>query len=540
MRRRLFNRRVVLALAGVAAVTGCQPTQKLSPALPAVRLDASSVAGSLLDPAPSTLPATMPVIRMGTVGVEVTWVAVTRVPADLLDPLDAHAALVSAPLAGGPVLTSGRQIAAARFGEGAAVDAFVQRLLARADGPVAQIGHQVGVIVPDATTTFRLAADGADAGQAGRSVAISLYFPADAAWVPTDAEVDVAMKSLVGKLAASKGILSLLVPATTATTTPSTNPTTRPATTITATSPATTPSTTQSDASAGPTTRPLGSMTVTLEGFRDTPVANDDAPATRPSITTTPETAYLDGLRLDAGRRYAMAFPCRLGNTPWRGIVALIDIVPPPDDTEELADVQFGRPSATQPATQASVERTLMRAVDALRTTADPRPPLLFLATATRAAIAADAILIADRPLLDRLRSELLQYTKVHDAAADAVALGWQLDRSAVLALCDAQQAGTGPPELAAVLTVHGGEVGRHADAMADAAKNVGSAADLKARLIGENTIALEDNSPAARVRAFDWLKGQGRAPQGYDPLADAHARRAAINQSISTTQGTR
>lgn len=467
----------------MAVLGGCRQAQQASPALPAVRLESSSVLGALLETTPATSPTTGPALRVGTVGVEVTWVAVARLPADLLEPLDARATLVSAPLAGGPVLTSGRQTAAARFGDGDVVEQLFQRLIARTDGLVAQVGHQVGVVVPGSTTTFRLSA-AAEVKRPGRSVAISLNLP------PIENS-------------------------------PVTQPVSRPA----------------SQATTVPTA--VGDITVALEGFRDAVDIDEDAPATRPSIVTTPETAYLAGLPLSPGRRFALMLPSRFDTSPWRGIVAFIDVVDPPADATDLADAQFGRPSATQPATQPAVERTLMRAVDALRTTVDPRASLLYLATATRATIAADTILIAERPLLDRLRSELLQYTKEH-AAADAAALGWHLDRSAVLVLCDLQQANTLAPELATVLTVHGGEVGRHADAMADAAKSVGSAADLKARLVGENTIALEDNAPAARVRAFDWLKGQGRAPEGYDPLADARARRAAINQSISTTQGTR
>jgi hypothetical protein len=274
---------------------------------------------------------------------------------------------------------------------------------------------------------------------------------------------------------------------------------------------------------------------VTLQGFADTA---DATSATRPSVTT-PETAYLAGLPLQAGRHYALIVPCRFDGSPWRGVVALIDMIDAPVDSGDRVGGSLGRPPATGPSTLPAAERTLRRATDTLRTAKDPRASLLFLATATRATIAADATLVADAPMLDRLRTQVLQFTKDHDAA-DATALGWHLDRAAVLTLCDAAQAGTLAPELAAVLVLHGGEIGRHADAMAEAVKGVGSAADLNARLVGENTIALEDNSAATRVRAYDWLKAQGRAPADYDPLGDARERRAAINRAISTTQGTR
>lgn len=57
--------------------------------------------------------------------------------------------------------------------------------------------------------------------------------------------------------------------------------------------------------------------------------------------------------------------------------------------------------------------------------------------------------------------------------------------------------------------------------------------ADLRQRLLLENSIYLEDISPAARARAFDWLAVQGQAPQGYDPLASLAERRRVLNQIL-------
>ena len=43
------------------------------------------------------------------------------------------------------------------------------------------------------------------------------------------------------------------------------------------------------------------------------------------------------------------------------------------------------------------------------------------------------------------------------------------------------------------------------------------------------NRVALEDPSPAARVRAYDWLATQDVEIPGYDPLGLPAARRAAL-----------
>ena len=50
--------------------------------------------------------------------------------------------------------------------------------------------------------------------------------------------------------------------------------------------------------------------------------------------------------------------------------------------------------------------------------------------------------------------------------------------------------------------------------------------------MIVENRIYLEDNSPASRVRAYDWLKARGAAPKGFDPLANPRDRREALAAS--------
>jgi hypothetical protein len=54
---------------------------------------------------------------------------------------------------------------------------------------------------------------------------------------------------------------------------------------------------------------------------------------------------------------------------------------------------------------------------------------------------------------------------------------------------------------------------------------------DLYARIIAEQQIALEDNSPAVRVRAYDWLNERGAGPADYNPLGPARERRAAIDK---------
>ena len=88
------------------------------------------------------------------------------------------------------------------------------------------------------------------------------------------------------------------------------------------------------------------------------------------------------------------------------------------------------------------------------------------------------------------------------------------------------------PPELGAVLTDYAGEAGRHAGSIEQIISKLTDRKELDARLIVENKIYLEDNSPASRVRAFDWLKSRGQEPKGFDPLASPRDRREALAAS--------
>jgi len=110
--------------------------------------------------------------------------------------------------------------------------------------------------------------------------------------------------------------------------------------------------------------------------------------------------------------------------------------------------------------------------------------------------------------------------------------LAWILDRTAVRLLAGELDRESISPELEAILVRHAGEVARHPDLIkefADAAKN---RKDFHALGLEENRQFLKNVSPASRIRAHDWLTGQGAAIEGYDPLASADARRQALRRA--------
>lgn len=168
--------------------------------------------------------------------------------------------------------------------------------------------------------------------------------------------------------------------------------------------------------------------------------------------------------------------------------------------------------------------------VEALGDPARARAALLQLALRTGADIAAELALSCSESELATLcsnaRAALLPNL---DARLELDALGWRLERALLRGLAAQKEARALPYEIEGVLLRLTGELGRSAAALEDAAQTCASLAEFRARLAAENRIFLDDASAAARVRAFDWLAARGQAPAGYDPLAPAPTRRAAL-----------
>ena len=66
-------------------------------------------------------------------------------------------------------------------------------------------------------------------------------------------------------------------------------------------------------------------------------------------------------------------------------------------------------------------------------------------------------------------------------------------------------------PRAGGVLLAHTGEAGRNGSSMTEILSDLSDRKELDSRLVAENMQYLEDSSPAARIRSYDWLS----APQG-------------------------
>lgn len=105
----------------------------------------------------------------------------------------------------------------------------------------------------------------------------------------------------------------------------------------------------------------------------------------------------------------------------------------------------------------------------------------------------------------------------------------WVLEEASLSVLADHMELPEPDAVAEAMLLRHSGEVGRNAPLLLGLLEAAANHADLQRRLVDENLLFLDDNSPASRVRAFDWLLSHGPVPAGYEPLAPRADRRKAL-----------
>ena len=171
-------------------------------------------------------------------------------------------------------------------------------------------------------------------------------------------------------------------------------------------------------------------------------------------------------------------------------------------------------------------------ALAALAERSHQRTALAFLAHATGAELSGELALLAEPETLAGCLGALRARIEAEGApTGEPAALGWFLERATYgwLAARASDESQPLQPELEALLLRHTGQLGRYPDLVMESVGASTGLADHRRRVQAENAIFLEDADPAARVRAFDWLKAQGLAPEGYDPLAAPAERRAAL-----------
>ncbi len=171
-------------------------------------------------------------------------------------------------------------------------------------------------------------------------------------------------------------------------------------------------------------------------------------------------------------------------------------------------------------------------AIQLLQSPAHKQRALLYLTQETGAPLMEDIALSATDIVVDQL-AQAITNEYVSGSSFETDKLGWRLEKVTYQLLVKLMSADQPSPELEAILIRHTGEVGRHPSVLEEMISDAISIKDLEQRLLLENSIYLEDISPAARVRAFEWLVAKGQAPEGYDPLASLKERRSVLNRIL-------
>jgi hypothetical protein len=203
-------------------------------------------------------------------------------------------------------------------------------------------------------------------------------------------------------------------------------------------------------------------------------------------------------------------------------------------DLKRSADARSAQPATLSPSV--AEWPGFQAALAGLGDAPSRRACLAYLATQCGASICEDATLVADDASLAELSAEIGKQVPAGSEPEGAPiardALGWTLDATTLRYMSRLQSDNTLPPEFLSVLIRHTGQVGSNVGSVGELVQAARDREDFTARLSAENFIYLEDSSPAARVRALDWLTARGDAPSGYDPLAPPGQRRQSLQSA--------
>jgi hypothetical protein len=487
---------VVLGAGALGATAGCAARKPPPPFVPpGAAVELSHFSGSALS-GPTTKPVSDAAAADQAWAVDVSFVALERMPRAALEPLGARARLIVATRGGQPVLPSAKLTADARCAIGSEADAFGAAIERGTFGRRAQIGAARGAVPPGVTLTARAAAaddvagDGAGAGV--REVVVSR-----AAGAHDELQLALVVEDLVAPEVAEQDEEE---PAA------------------------------EHDAKRS-------------RRKREAPRAASAA-ATRTVLQR--ELALVDRTPLSAdGVTAAFLVPVRFAGSGAEGVAAIVRVQPiasspDRDALYESAMRQVARSIANEAARPPVVSvgadeaQSYPAVLDTLASSERRRRSLVYLADRTGAAVCLDLALVADDATLADLAARAREATSDLAVTDDRDKLGWSLDRAALALLAARGGADRAPPELKAALVSHAGEAGRQGGLLEEILANAATRDDFDARLVAENYIFLEDSSPASRVRAYDWLLARGRAPQGYDPLASNRERRDALERALA------
>ena len=438
-------------------------------------------------------PVPQPFIQQDALAVHIRLIGLEQPIRPELEPLAAHARLLATIEGENPFLATPSVTQPARYGMGVEAEALVSEIEGGARGRIIELTDFHGVVCAGVTTYQELTLGSLAAGNL-RRLRVAVYRPASATAGATTQPSPPPVQ------------LALLVQ----------NP--RGA------SPA--PSAPAAADSAGDQT------------------SGGTVPAPATEAVPTRETALITQSIDATGQSVVLLTPFTAAGTQIQSIAIVIELsLPSADRAFEVAsgtmvaDLQAAATAAaTRPAAPVpdALDRVFVTSViDAMTYGENRRAAIVYLAGRTDAHLAEQTAMTADDNFLNQFSLAIADAIGRQDNWTRPKA-GWLLDRISFEMLARTTIKRRLSPELTGVLLTLAGEAGRSPAAMEQILANLSTRKDFENRLIAENFIALEDSSPAARVRAYDWLKAHARQPAGYDPLGEAHQRSAAIEKAVN------
>jgi hypothetical protein len=258
------------------------------------------------------------------------------------------------------------------------------------------------------------------------------------------------------------------------------------------------------------------------------------------------ELAVLQSIPVTEATSIALMIPFRYSDGRSQAVLALIHASPGTESPELQAALARCAADLARSASEASARSTrpapgaaalpgFEASLAALEEPGSRRAGLVYLASETDAPVCGDCALVCDDMTLGQLAQQVRQRATTTAATTQPTteSLGWALDAAALSLMSELQSDNKLPPELLAVFIRHAGQAALNGGLVQEIVSGAGARMDFEQRVQAENFVALEDSSPGARVRAFDWLSAQGKAPGDYDPLASPKERRAALSKAL-------
>lgn len=277
-------------------------------------------------------------------------------------------------------------------------------------------------------------------------------------------------------------------------------------------------------------------------------IAVDDRPDDSPAFTR--EAGLIDvGVAVD--EPLALYVPSLIRDSGYLGFVLFVTVDSPlkrdpivqnmlVDACMRALEARIRRDAEPVPPVLGHVgDGDIRLALEALDDPQHQRRALIYMTRALEADLALEIAFLAEEDVVGDLAAAVRKRVGsvgvpspeggVSAAGGPPADLDWILQQEAAGVLVRYLQNHREATSLAGLAVRYAGEIGWRPELLRVISADAKSRAGFLAELTEANRSFLDDASPGARIRAFDWLSRRGIAPVGYDPLGPGVERRAAL-----------